>query len=146
MMNREAFLSQAAHAAHNMCVLWPYAVRKSSGYGAHNLPRPMGKKNVDAHVRACSIAHGERPTAKHEVAHSCGEKLCCNGNHLRWATHGENMADAVAGGKLKGGGRYRQRLFAEEVNEIRTSSLSLVELGERFGVDPAYVGRVRRAA
>ena len=146
MSKRAEFLAKAATARDgDGCMVWPFAVRASSGYGAHNLPAGGRRKiNVDAHVHACTLAHGERPSRDHQAAHSCGNKLCCNGEHLRWATRIENMADAKAHGTLKGGGRYRQRLHAPDVAAIRASRESLLALGRRFGMDPSYIGRVRR--
>ena len=148
MSKREGFLRAAASAKHDDCLIWPFAVRASSGYGAHSLPLGARdvKLNVDSHVRACTLAHGERPTPEYEATHSCGHKLCCNGGHLRWATHAENMADAIAHGARKGGGRSRQRLFVEEVAMVRDSTDSLVELGRALKMEPAYLGHVRREA
>lgn len=146
MSKRAEFLAKATAArTEDGCLPWPFAVRASSGYGAHNLPTGTRRKiNIDAHVQACTMTHGPRPGPEYEAAHSCGNKLCCNGEHLRWATKAENMADAKAHGTLKGGGRYRQRLRASDVEVIRASSESLIALGRRFGMDPSYIGRVRR--
>ena len=146
-MTREQFLAAAALSASDDCVLWPFAVRKSSGYGAHNLPtgKRNRKVNIDAHVRACILAHGDRPGQQSEVAHSCGQKLCCNGRHLRWSTRWENMQDAKAHGTLRGGGRYRQRLGPEDVASIQASSESLTVWSKRYGMAPSYMGVVRRA-
>lgn len=145
-MTRADFLDAAANADHDQCVEWPFAVRASSGYGAMNVGLGAAKRNIDAHVYVCVLAHGDRPTAQHQAAHSCGRKLCCNGRHIRWATALENMADAVAHGTLRGGGRYRPRLGPSDVAAIKNSRLSLVALGRAFGMDPAYIGRVRRTA
>lgn len=146
-MTREQFLAEAAQATTDDCILWPFAVRKSSGYGAHNLPtgKRNRKINIDAHVRACVLAHGARPDDAPEVAHACGKKLCCNGRHLRWSTKAANMQDAKAHGTLRGGGRYRQRLWAEDVKAIQASSESLLQLAKRYGMSPAYMGVVKRA-
>lgn len=143
---RTEFLQTAVSSDNSECVLWPFAVRASSGYGAHSisLGRRGLKRNVDAHVYVCEAAHGPRPTSTHQAAHSCGNKLCCNPKHLRWATPKENMADAIEHGGLRGGGRYRRRLTASDVAMIRSSPRSLLSLGRELGMDPAYVGKVRR--
>ncbi|MBX5131616.1 HNH endonuclease [Rhizobium lentis] len=98
---------------------------------------------MDAHRYVCVLAHGE-PETQMQAAHRCGNKLCVNPSHLYWADPKTNMADAKAHGTLVGGGRYRQRLFAKEIEEITTSGDSLISLGQRFGMDPAYIGKVRR--
>ncbi len=119
--------------------MWPFAVRKSSGYGAYD----AHGKNCDVHRYVCTIVHGN-PDDGMQAAHRCGNKLCVNPKHLYWADPLTNMADAKAHGTLRGGGRYRQKLFDKEITEILNSSESLLSLGDRFGMDPAYIGKLRR--
>jgi hypothetical protein len=142
---REQFIADALSSSSDDCIIWPFAVRKSSGYGAHciSLGARANKKNLDSHRYVCALAHGEPETGM-QAAHRCGNKLCVNPSHLYWADAKTNMADAKAHGTLVGGGIYRQRLFEKEINEIVTSSDSLIALGKRFGMDPAYIGKVRR--
>lgn len=120
--------------------MWPFAVRKSSGYGAYEAP---GRKNGDVHRYVCAIAHGPADAGM-QAAHRCGVKLCVNPNHLYWADPLTNMADAKSHGTLRGGGRWRQRLFDEEISEIVNSTESLIAIGARFGMAPAYIGKIRR--
>lgn len=80
-----------------------------------------------------------------EAAHSCGNKTCINPRHLRWADHASNMEDAKAHGTLRGGGRYRQRIFADDIAFIVASPKSLLELASIYDTDVAYIGRLRRA-
>lgn len=72
------------------CLPWPFG-NNGKGYGVFHVTR----KAIGAHVYACTIAHGKKPTSAHEVAHSCGKghMLCCNPKHLRWATRKQNHAD-----------------------------------------------------
>lgn len=144
-MTRAHFLQAAAASTSAACILWPYAVRKSSGYGAHSTRDAGNQTHYDAHAYSCTLAHGPRPTPEHEAAHSCGDKLCVSGAHLRWATHQENMDDAKAHGTLRGGGRGRQKLFKAERTHIATSGKSLLQLADEYGMEPAYLGQVRRA-
>lgn len=124
-------------------MIWPYAVRKSSGYPAHSFWRNGKKQNVDAHRFVCELAH-DKPQDGYQAAHKCGIRLCVNPAHLYWATPAQNAADAKSHGTLKGGGRYRQKIFASQLLEIRTSALSHLALGRKFGVDPSYIGRLRK--
>jgi hypothetical protein len=123
------------------CILWPFAVRKSSGYGAHSTTGPQ--RNIDAHRYVCTLAHGA-PGDGAEAAHRCGNKLCVNPNHLYWADHQTNMQDAKRHGTMRGGGRWRQRLFAPQIADICTSGQSLLALAEKYNSDASYIGRVRR--
>lgn len=142
-MLRDDFVALALVSDTDSCIMWPFAVRKSSGYGAHNTPRPE-KRNVDAHRHVCTLAHGVAPTNLHEAAHACGWKLCINPKHLSWQLHIINMADAVNAGTLRGGGRGRQRLFAREREYIKSSGKSLLVLASEFDMEPSHIGRVRR--
>lgn len=54
------------------------------------------------------------------------------------------MQDAKRHGTLKGGGRYRQRLFAPQIADICTSAQSLLALAEKYNTDVSYIGRIRR--
>lgn len=144
MSKRRAFIDAALHSDTSECIIWPFAVRKSSGYGAHSELSEGGKKNYDIHRFVCMKAHG-KPEKGEEAAHRCGNKLCTNPAHLYWATPLENMADAKMHGTLKGGGRGRQRLFAEDRAIIQASRDSLIVLGQKYGMEPAYIGQVRRA-
>jgi len=101
------------------------------------------KLNVDAHRHVCSQAHGPALSGQ-QAAHSCGNKLCVNPAHLYWADPAENMADAKRHGTLKGGGRYRQRIFKDDIEAICASSESLVTLAAKYGSDPSYIGRLKR--
>lgn len=91
----------------------------------------------------CLEAHGPAAPGQ-QAAHRCGNKLCVNPNHLYWADPIENMADAKRHGTLKGGGKYRQRIFPKDIEAICKSSESLVALAGRYGSDPAYIGRLKR--
>lgn len=135
----------AALAPSEDCVPWPYAVRKSSGYGAMSRKANGRTENWDAHRFVCAYFHGA-PTDDQEAAHSCGNKLCVNPAHLSWASHLENMADAKRHGTLRGGGRYRQRFNAGLRDEIRASKESYSVLAARYSTDVAYIGNLRRSA
>lgn len=120
-------------------MIWPFAVRKSNGYAAHS----VGRKNIDAHRYVCTLANGE-PEVGLQAAHRCGNKLCVNPAHLYWGDALSNMADAKAHGTMLGGGRYRQRLFDKDIQDILASKESLISLGAHYGMDPSYIGKVRR--
>lgn len=80
---------------------WPETCVLFSG---KRQPNGYGRVCVDgsyrrAHVYACELAHGARPPDKTDAAHSCGDHMCINPAHLRWATRQENEADKVAHGR-----------------------------------------------
>jgi len=55
-----------------------------------------------------------------DAAHSCGERMCINPRHLRWATRKENEADKVAHGRdIRGERSGTARLTRQQVDDIR---------------------------
>lgn len=123
------------------CVLWPLARSRPDGYGRI---RFEGRTTL-VHVLACIRRHGERP-AGHEVAHTCGVRICMNYRHLRWATPTENQADKVRHGTTNRGERYgRARLTWDQVRDIRRLRMqgeSARSLGKTYGVTSGYIGRI----
>lgn len=89
-------------------------------------PNGYGRVSIDsvyrrAHVYACEQAHGPCPPDKSEVAHSCGERMCINPRHLRWATRQENAADHVLHGTTNRGEQSgTARLTWKQVSAIRS--------------------------
>lgn len=92
---------------------------------------------VYVHRVICIAVHGDAPTAAHEVAHSCGNSLCCNPAHVRWATAAENLLDRLQHGTLS-------TLSVAQIFEIREArSAPATELAERYGVDPSAIHGIR---
>lgn len=54
-----------------------------------------GAPLIKAHRLALIYTRGEAPPDRPEACHApaCTTTLCCNGDHLRWGTRLENMAD-----------------------------------------------------
>jgi hypothetical protein len=123
-------LSQAA-VDDEHCRPWPFG--QTHGYGA---VRYKGR-TWNAHRLLCLLVHGEPEAGQTDVAHSCGNRLCCNPRHLRHATPAENQGDkAKHGTVLKGAACPSAKLSEADVVSIRSaiSSTPSGELAKRFGV------------
>lgn len=109
--------------------------RQPNGYGRVWIDG----RYVRAHRYACTQAHGPCPPDKTDAAHSCGNHMCINPRHLRWATRAENEADKVAHGRdIRGERSGAARLTREQVATIRaryrTGGITQQQLADRYGV------------
>ena len=109
------------------------------------LETPKGY-NTSAPFVMCTLAHGPRPSDRHEAAHSCGKghEGCISPRHLTWKTRAENEADKVIHGTLrKGEAINTAKLTEADIPIIRGSSESGVGLARRYGVTPTAISSIR---
>ena len=91
------------------CVNWPFAVR-DTGYP---VARYKGGNPIPVHSTICTLTHGERPP-KAEASHKCGNRLCCNPNHLNWMQPKENRSLKVSRGTHNRGDKHPLAKLTEE--------------------------------
>lgn len=134
-MNNIDHLRRLASIETDACVLWDRG--RSGRYGAI-------RSAQRCHRLVCVWYHGE-PTEGMHAAHACGNSLCVNPRHLRWATPAENIADKARHGTVLKGARHHQaKLTPEQVAMIRDSPGSLREVAELVGISKSQAWRVRR--
>jgi hypothetical protein len=80
--------------------------------------------------------------------HSCGNRLCCNPEHLREGTHKENMSDMTKDGTHDGRNRRGEKHPLSKLTDkdrvfIRESNLRGCELVSKFNVSPATISMLR---
>lgn len=122
------------------CVIWPWKRSISSGYPHVNFDGYRG----GAHRLICILAHGDPPFACAQAAHLCGNSLCLNPGHLRWATSADNLADRVEHGTLRfGEQQHNAKLTDEAVRFIRGSDLTSYRLALKFGVAKSTIKHAR---
>lgn len=129
------WLKQASRADHHDCILWPFS-KTSAGY-----PLVVDGRSFRArgHRLVCEWVHGDPASPEMQAAHACGQKLCVNPKHLRWATPVENTHDKFAHGTMRRGvDVHTSKLNENDVREIRrlyaTGEWSMSALGRRFGI------------
>jgi hypothetical protein len=97
------------------CILWPFA-KSDTGYGSIF----VSGRSMSAHRHVCKLAHGQPPQLQSQVAHSCGQRLCVNPRHLRWADQSANEMDKRQHGTHNRGERHPMaKLSPDQVREIR---------------------------
>jgi len=75
---------------------WPWKRGgQNHGYGTFHFPDLVKDHGpcFSAHVVAFILLGGKFKKGKRDVLHSCDNKLCCNGKHLRAGNHSENTFD-----------------------------------------------------
>lgn len=128
------------------CWLWKDSVG-SHGYGnwAHN------KTTGTAHRASYRLFY--KDPGKLQVNHKCGNRRCCNPNHLYAGTQLENFQDMLLHGThvappvLKGEQVGNSKLTNAQASTIKTALLAGVtgvELAQRFEISPSAVSLIRR--
>ena len=133
------FVKWAANKNENFCIIWPYKSKTGPNQEYGSLSKGLSEYGRRAHRVACALRHGPPPTSHHEAAHSCGNSLCVNGSHLRWATKKENEADKKAHGTSQRG----TKLTWKNIEEIRQSNDTPIKvLSKKFNVSTVTISKV----
>lgn len=148
LMGRRAFMGErirwlsenAQKVQGNECLLWPFSFN-SKGYG--HIIDFRGRQR-QPHSIMNELAHGPAPGEKSHTLHSCHNPRCVNPNHLRWGSARENVHDRMNSGRsMRGEAHVSAKLTEQTVREIRSSSGSNLELGERYSVNQSTIQRIR---
>lgn len=126
----------------NDCLVWPYT-KGNYGYGQVLIG---GRKHL-AHRLVCEAVYGSPPADKNDAAHSCGNRLCCNPRHLRWASRLENVADSRRHGTISRGERNgHAKLTEADVRHIRSleGKLTQNDIASQYGISRQTVSKIHR--
>lgn len=118
----------------------------SRGYGVVKVPEGaegFSGKFTKAHRVAFYLANGYIDKDL-SVCHKCDNPACVNPSHLFLGTHSDNMQDMFAKGRNVRGERCpHAKLTADDVREIRSSTLPGYVLAEKYGISANYLTQVR---
>lgn len=119
--------------------------RNQHGHLAVNVGSRTDKSRRVKYVHTLVIETFGSPRPKgHEVRHLDGNHLNNKPENLTWGTRLQNMSDARKHGTTASGTQnYHHKLKDADVLEIRASTLSDTELGEKYGVSRHMVGKIR---
>lgn len=148
-MTKNQFLSRVEAVTESGCWIWMGATRNGYGMVNENTGRARPRQRpVGAHRVAYEMFKGSIPSDKC-VCHTCDVPLCVNPAHLWLGTQDENQKDKAKkgrapSGELNGAAVHRQLfqgeknaaavLSADDVRDIRASTLSRPALARKYGV------------
>lgn len=111
-----------------------------------------------AHVVAWEFVNGPVPDGL-DVCHTCDVRCCVNPDHLYVGTRKQNMADAIARGRMPRGDKTWHRRMPEKIARgpalpqaklteadviaIRASNKLQRELAEQYGVSRCTISEIR---
>ena len=108
----------------------------SDGYGLFSTPDfPKGDKahRVSFYLYKGNISNGS------QVLHECDNRLCVNPNHLHCGTNEQNQKEAW----MRNRKTNVQKLSAQQVLEIKSSSLPQKQLAAIHGVGQWQISRIK---
>jgi hypothetical protein len=126
---------------------WERSGCMENGYTRVRFSRATGGRAVLAHRLSWAIANKAEPGDMF-VCHSCDVRHCVNPDHLWLGTALDNTRDMAAKGRRARQTAPRKRvrgskLTIEDVELIRSSSLTNVRLAELFGVVPETISKIK---
>lgn len=135
----ERFWDKVMPVPYTGCWLWTAALI-NTGYGVFG----VGKSLVLTHRLTASIEYTQHDEV---VDHLCGERSCCNPDHLRWTTQKQNVLSgkrkteqthclrnhALTGDNLLSGGIKRGRRDCMQCRRNRKNQLYAFSTYERAG-------------
>lgn len=128
---------------------WEWQASKNrKGYGNFYVSVGHSKdKHWLAHRMAWKLTNGKIPDGLH-VCHHCDNPGCVNPSHLFVGTNRDNVLDSKKKGRRverKGEEHPMAKLTEDEVKqirELRKEGMTLMTLGEMFGVSYATIGYI----
>lgn len=124
------------------CMIWQGATHRQ-GYG---MIRVDAKMQTVHRVVGLDKYGNPGDSGTYKFSQTCGNKLCCNPDHIVVKTHSDVMNDCVPWRKPKTG--KRSTLQPEDVVAIRNDPDSgwgsFVRLAKKYGTTENTVGKIRR--
>ena len=117
---------------------WTNGIPCKIAEGSDNGSGYIRKDGMYAHVRACTEAHGPRPSWHHTVHHKCGNRACIEPSHVMWmSTSDQNKKENQPGRKPP---VRRSRALVRQVTfEFLFTDATSYELSEKYGIPSCLI-------
>jgi hypothetical protein len=146
-MNQEVvnrFWRFVGNTDENECWLWTGSLSSHFGQARFSYKN----KTLLAYRVSYEIHKGTIPDGK-IIRHMCDNAWCVNPEHLEIGTQQDNIRDMIERGraiyppKRKGEEHAGAKLTQQQVHEIRSSTLTGVELAKQYNVSRALISRIK---
>jgi hypothetical protein len=115
---------------------WEWTGSKDrDGYGLFK----MNKQNILLAHR-WSVVFDNREISNKVVMHKCDNPACVNPAHLSLGTQADNVQDMHAKSRYV---KPTSKLSDDDIKDIKTSSLTGVELAKKYNISGCYVSNIR---
>lgn len=135
---RAKFLSKMSSQTSTGCIEWT-GVKNKLGYGRTGLFY-NGKRISQAHRLSWLLFKGEFPSLF--VLHKCDNRACVNPDHLFLGTQQDNVADATAKKRMRGG-KSLATITLDTARAIFLSKQSTKNTASAFGVSYQIVWKIK---
>lgn len=109
------------------CRLWTGNISKC-GYGRINI---YGK-TISTHILACEIKEGKHKPKNLVTRHLCGNKLCCEPEHMQFGSSKENAIDTVKHGKSNS--KLTETIVREIRETLRKDNLTKEQRAKKYNI------------
>jgi hypothetical protein len=109
-------------------------------YGAFRLVGGKQGRTVESHRVAWELTEGPIPAGMH-VLHRCDNAGCVRPSHLFLGSNADNVADRKSKGRPDPG--VPKKLTAEQVREVRASTMKQRDIAAQYGMSQASIWAVR---
>lgn len=142
--NNESFYKKVVINLETNCWDWNGShYKQKPGFLAYGTFCIEGKKHL-AHRYSYSLLKGEIPEGLC-VLHQCDNPKCVNPDHLFLGTHMDNTIDKMSKGRQpKGDNHGRSKLTETQVEEIKLSNLTQLELANIYNVSQQHISRLKK--
>jgi hypothetical protein len=133
------FLSKVSVSGPHDCWEWKGA-EKGNGYGQFNL----NGETMGAHRAAYILLKGARPAPGQDVCHTCDNRSCVNPDHLFLGSRADNMADAKAKRRTRGGRRsHLPRESILRIADMLRAGVPYRQIADREGSSYSVVSNIK---